>query len=338
MMRCRELGAVVGAFLFTSCGGDGGASPPGKTEHEKVEVHGTGYVEPESGLRRLAFKHRGIVGEVAVKEGERVEKGALIMKQLAGAEEKQVALAQAELLLAEAALAEVLAGVNPARVAAARSREIGAKANLNRWKVELERQRVLLAKNATSTTLYEEAQRQASQYAAELETLRAETVELETFVTAEDKAVAEAQIEVARVQLEAAKQRLADSELRAPVAGVVLDLIRRGGDTSGLGSGSVDCVFGDTSALVVRAEIDERSALGLKIGQRAVVEVGGRALEGKLVSVKPLMGKKSVFTRSATERKDLDVRQVLIGLPKGTVLPVGLEVDVRVRLTGRSIR
>ena len=53
--------------------------------------------------------------------------------------------------------------------------------------------------------------------------------------------------------------------------------------------------------------------------------------------VKAIMGKKTVFTKSSTERKDVDVLQVLIDLPEGTTLPVGFEVDVRInRAVGRD--
>lgn len=44
------------------------------------------------------------------------------------------------------------------------------------------------------------------------------------------------------------------------------------------------------------------------------------------------MGRKTVFAQTATERKDLDVVQVLIALPEGVAWPIGLEVDVRVLL------
>jgi HlyD family secretion protein len=44
------------------------------------------------------------------------------------------------------------------------------------------------------------------------------------------------------------------------------------------------------------------------------------------------MGKKTVFARTATERKDVDVRQVFVQLPEGVDLPIGLETDVVIRL------
>jgi HlyD family secretion protein len=44
------------------------------------------------------------------------------------------------------------------------------------------------------------------------------------------------------------------------------------------------------------------------------------------------MGKKTVFSRVATERKDLEVIQVLVDLDEPLAAPVGLQVDVQVRV------
>jgi hypothetical protein len=42
------------------------------------------------------------------------------------------------------------------------------------------------------------------------------------------------------------------------------------------------------------------------------------------------MGKKTVFSRSATERKDLDVVQVMIVMSEAFTATIGLEVDVKI--------
>jgi hypothetical protein len=80
--------------------------------------------------------------------------------------------------------------------------------------------------------------------------------------------------------------------------------------------------------------VDERFVAGLRAGQRATVfgrGLGDREYRGGIILVKSIMGKKTVFSRSATERKDLDVVQVLIELPLGFAAPIGLEVDVKIQ-------
>ncbi len=58
--------------------------------------------------------------------------------------------------------------------------------------------------------------------------------------------------------------------------------------------------------------------------------LGNREYVGSIALVKSIMGKKTVFSGSATERKDLDVIQVMIELDKHLRAPIGLEVDVEI--------
>lgn len=92
-------------------------------------------------------------------------------------------------------------------------------------------------------------------------------------------------------------------------------------------------MLGDLDRLRVRAEVDETQAL--LVGEGAAAWIGGpnlhgREMEGRVAGVKPIMGPKTVFSRAAAERQDLEMRQVFIPLPAGTALPVGLKVDVRI--------
>jgi HlyD family secretion protein len=47
-----------------------------------------------------------------------------------------------------------------------------------------------------------------------------------------------------------------------------------------------------------------------------------------VTEIRQIMGKKTVFARTATERKDLDVVQVIVNPSEPFHAPVGLEVDV----------
>ena len=111
----------------------------------------------------------------------------------------------------------------------------------------------------------------------------------------------------------------------------MLEIFKREGE----GARNLDpvIVFGDESRAVVRAEIDERYVHRLEAGLAATVYgagLGPRRTIGRVTTVKRLMGKKTVFTREAAERKDLDVLQVLIEMPADFVAPMGLQVDVDV--------
>lgn len=62
----------------------------------------------------------------------------------------------------------------------------------------------------------------------------------------------------------------------------------------------------------------------------------GRSFSGRVTEIKPVMGTKTVFNRSASERKDFTVMEVLIDLDETPPAPVGLQVDVRITLSSKS--
>jgi HlyD family secretion protein len=58
--------------------------------------------------------------------------------------------------------------------------------------------------------------------------------------------------------------------------------------------------------------------------------LGTRSYHGRSVALKAIMGRKTLFSRAATERKDVDVLQVFIETDQPLDVPIGLEVDVRI--------
>lgn len=59
--------------------------------------------------------------------------------------------------------------------------------------------------------------------------------------------------------------------------------------------------------------------------------LGDEVYVGKVTYIKSLMGPKTVFSRAALERVDLDVIQLLIEMPSGFAASAGLRVHVRLR-------
>ena len=58
--------------------------------------------------------------------------------------------------------------------------------------------------------------------------------------------------------------------------------------------------------------------------------LNNKKCHGQIALVKDLMGKRTVFTRSCTERKDLDVVQVFVDMGTDFTAPAGLRVDVAI--------
>jgi HlyD family secretion protein len=303
---------------------------------EPRRIQGIGYVEPASEIRRVAFKHAGILGEYKVKLGQQVKAGDALAVQQNAEEQLAVTVAEAQLQVAKADLGKVLAGVNPY--------EIEAKINAQRvlaLDAEYARRKLERIERLQNNKFASEDERDLAETSAKLKQadslrLTAETRYLTNFVRDVDKQVALAQVAVAEARLQAAKQSLAETFLIAPIDGTVLEnILRVGESTFSTSSPEPVLLLGDLSRLWVRAEVDENYALVLRAGQKAILfgrGLGEKEIPGHVSLVKQIMGKKTVFAKTATERKDIDVIQLFVQPDNTLQAPVGLEVNVKIEL------
>jgi HlyD family secretion protein len=307
------------------------AAPQGRT------VQGIGYVEPAGEVRRLVFKIDGVIDECAVDLGDRVNRGDVLMTLANREEAAAVVVAEEDHKQALAEREQVLAGVNEHQIAAAKSKVDAIKERVRHAQKHAGRVGKLHKTKSLTESERDQADTDVVQAEAALKQATAELTALEKFVRPVDRAVADAKVAQAAARLSAARAHLDQTVLRAPGEGTVLEILRREGEASRDAQGGPAIVFADDSRLRVRAEIDDRYVYLLRIGQ--IATVFGRALgpgkyTGRLAVVKRLMGGKTVFACSASERKDLDVLQVLIDMPPGFEAPLGLQVDVAVEVKG----
>jgi multidrug resistance efflux pump len=298
-------------------------------------VQGVGYVEPINDVLKLNFKHRGIISACLVSIGQKVKKGELLMQQDDSEEQAALAIEQANELVAQAELKQVLAGINPAQIKARQAEVLAKKADNDYAQLNAQRMSNLLATQAIAKANNDIAQSAAKAAAANVNAAVADVEYLRDYVRATDKDVAQAKLMLARAKVQKEQARLAQTQLRAPSDGVVLEILSHNGDVSDEMNTQVALLFADTSQLRVRAEIDENYALLLKENQAVTLfgrGLGDKKLTATINSVKAVMGKKTVFTKAATERKDVDIRQVFINLPAGIELPIGLETDVAITI------
>jgi HlyD family secretion protein len=135
----------------------------------------------------------------------------------------------------------------------------------------------------------------------------------------------------ARARRAEAQARLDKSFIRSPIAGVVLRKRLRTGESVSPESAN-DSIFtiGDTSALRVRVDVDERDVGGISVGQRVYVTAeayGARKFTGRVVQIGQVLGRKNVRTEEPTERVDKKILETLVELDAGQRLPPGLRVD-----------
>jgi multidrug resistance efflux pump len=299
------------------------------------EVRGIGYVEPVSDMRNLSFKGSGIIAECRVEVGKRVRAGDVLMVLNNAAERKGLAVAEQEFELAKASRDNVLAGVDKFEVAAAEEGLEIAKQRLSFAEKEFRRINDLTEKNVSTKSEQDQATSKYKQAVAEVRQAESELRHLEHFVTPQRRLVAEREVSLASARRDLAAEVLADTKLVAPANGTILEILKREGEAVSRESHEPTIVFGDMSHLRVRAEIDERYVRMVKSGQPAAVfgrTLNDQTYRGKVVLVKNVMGKRTVFTRSSAERKDLDIVQVFIDMGQDFTSPAGLRVDVAIEI------
>lgn len=262
-----------------------------------ARVAGSGVVEPSSETIDIGSALSGLVIEVMVQPGDRVEQG----QPLFTVDDRAV---RAQLRQAEAAIGEARAAIAEAQTARATA----------------ERQ----------LALYRSVEDSAAVSRAEV--IRAEG---EASAARSRLALAQARLEAANAAAAVARTELGRLTVRAPIAGEILAVnIRKGEYVSTMG-GTQSQPFiqmGQTIPLHVRVDVDESEATRVDLGKPARVSPRGAAesqVEARFVRAEPLVVPKRSLTNSSQERVDVRVLQVIYELPdrNDDLFRVGQQVD-----------
>ena len=191
----------------------------------------TGYVEGEYVL--LAPIETAQIEAVKVKRGDPVTAGQELV--LLERRDAEIAVAQARADLAEARsnLANVSQGSRPEEIAVSEAHLRSAKAEAAEAKRELERERGLLRRGATTQVKYDQAKTRSEIADAAVAELEANLVVAKLPARADVIAAAKAKVEGAVATLENAEWRLSKRTIIAGRDGTVIDLIRNAGETAG---------------------------------------------------------------------------------------------------------
>jgi HlyD family secretion protein len=141
----------------------------------------------------------------------------------------------------------------------------------------------------------------------------------------------EGELNVARAEWSVALAALEKTRIRAPVDAAVLQVDARPGELAIPAVEPALMVLGDTSALRVRAEVDEQYLGRMRAGQRVLVRAAafhGRDFEGKVASIARIVGPSRINARGPRKFSDVDVLEVVVDLPDAGPLVVGEQVDV----------
>ena len=141
----------------------------------------------------------------------------------------------------------------------------------------------------------------------------------------------EAALIAANSQVSVTQALLDQTRIRAPVAGTALQVTAKVGDIASPSNPEPLAVIGDLSVLRVRAEVDERDAGRVKVGQKVVVRADaarGKDFPGTVTSVAPSLTGARLSQRGPRRPGDIDVLEVFVAFDAMPPLPSGVRVDV----------
>jgi HlyD family secretion protein len=250
-------------------------------------VSGNGRIEAK--LSDASAKEPLRVKEVLVDEGDLVKPGQVLVRldtvtidaELAR-NEAAVATAREEFAAAKGAIATANADIAAAHadIAAANAAIEQQESEIKLAQIEADRQRRMLAENATSQALFDTRQTaletakttlKSRQAQADATQARAGAAQAQAATAQSQADAAQRQIEVAMAQVEVTKSRIKDATLISPVTGRVLYRLVEPGEV--LGSGGKALTLVDLSDVYMEIFLPSDQAGALKTGAPARITV-----------------------------------------------------------------
>jgi multidrug resistance efflux pump len=292
---------------------------------------GSGIVEARTENISMGTPLPGVVVEVYVKVGQRVSAGTPLFRidDRPLRAEKDYRLAA--LASAQSQLARLESMPRPEELPASAAKVREARANFEDQEDQYRRSRSLARVAVGEEELIK--RRQATQMAQQqLARAEADDQLLKAGAWEPDKAVARAAVAMAQAQLKQTEIDLDRLQVRASVAGEVLQVNVRPGEYVGTPPGQALIVLGDVGTLHVRVDVDEHDISRFVTGAPARAMVKGDAAvqyDLDFVRVEPFVIPKKSLTGSGTERVDTRVLQVIYAVrPAARRLYVGQQLDV----------
>jgi HlyD family secretion protein len=299
----KLLLTAAAAVSLTACGGSapdgvppaagataGKNAPPVETPYTAIAA---GKVDIEGGLVDVAARAPGIVKEVFVQEGDKVKAGEILARQ-----EDDDARLSRNRVAAQLSQAEAQIPILEVQLSAAEREE-----------KRLER---LIADNATSQQIYQQAQDATRELRAQLEAQKAS-------------------VSLARAQLAEANYQVELYVIRAPADGTIVRRYANPG--SGASTFSVTAMFQlqpDTRR-IARAEVEERSINLVKPGQKVEIVPESdqtKSYPGDVIRIAAVMGARKLQSDDPSQRADERVVEVVVDAHDAPVI-VGQRVLVK---------
>jgi HlyD family secretion protein len=290
-----------------------------------------GRIEPRGGEVRIGSSSTGRIIEVAVQLNDRVAQGELLAR--IEDEELVTRIAAMEVEVAVRKRERDAETVN--RLALDRRNAEDAVATAERAIVralhELDRIRASGKSGMATADAISAAQDRLASARVRLVADRDQLARIQSSQGMPLPTRLEASLAAGRSELSLLETALERLRIRAPSAGTVLQLHAKVGELVAPSIEHPLIVLGDLTALRVRAEVEEREAPKIRIGQKVVVRSDahpGREFDGQVTVIAQALSAPKLGARGPRKPTDVDVLEVIVDLSgPGPLLP-GMRVDV----------
>jgi HlyD family secretion protein len=263
--------------------------------NQGVVLNATGYIIAHHKIE-VAAKVIGRVEWIGVDQGDMVHEGQVIVRLEDDDYRAQVQQAKGNLANLEAKLAEAMHGSRPEEIAVADANMVNAKADLEDARVTLERTRKLSQAKVVSRQVLDDAQAKYDGAIARVNSLQ-KTLDLAKLGPRQEQIDAlRGQVTQAKGAVDYAESQLADTVIKAPVRGTILERAVEKGEfvtTSFVGDkGAKGYVvsLADLNDLQVELDIAQNDFAKLHAKQKGVISVDAfpdRKYKGYIYEVAP---------------------------------------------------
>lgn len=277
----------------------------------------------------LAFKVAGRIVQLMVDEGDTVKPGQVLSSLDKIYFEDDLAQMRAQRDQMAADFAKMKAGYRVEEIAQARAVAAEREATLANATITLDRARQLLATAAGNRRTYDDAVAAEREAAARLNSARQALALVEAGNRAEDIEAARARLAEKEALVKDYERRLADADLVAPNAGVILSRVRENGSI--VRDGETIYVLSLISPVWVRSYVSEPELGRIRPGMKVEIRIdtpGAKSLFGQIGFISPT----AEFTPKTVETRELRTALVyrlrVVVDDKDNVLRQGMPVTI----------
>lgn len=311
-------------------------SAPSQMLGQSSDFAAPGRVEGAAPPMSIGVAATGIVSDILVHEGSRVQAGQILVKLACAAQEADLRTRQAQLAAAQATYDKFRNGPRPDEIAVGEAVVNFSQARADEAQKALQRT-LELQEGVTVTTAHVlEVKRDARIAVAQLAEAQSQLNLLRAGSREEDIRQAKALRDAAAAELDAARARLDQCSVKAPVDGVVLDVLVNQGQFLSLAVPQPLLHIVRDGQSRVRAEVGLADLRHVCVQQRATVATHAfpdAAIQAQVASISPTISRRSTgnaagVASSANADENDVVAVVLTVNPGAPALPIGLPVTV----------